>query len=107
MYDDGTHGDAKAGDGVYSIEMFMRKDSGALRYVIYDGSFFTGYWNWLHPEYFRNKWCVQLTRAWGEILGHVDDDGEISGIALDRDLELKWDRKMFERALGEGRIYQP
>ncbi len=107
MYDDGTHGDAKAGDGVYSIEMFMRKNSGTLRYVIYDGSFFTGYWNWLHPEYFRNKWCVQLTRAWGEMLGRVDDDGEISGIPLERDLELKWDRKMFERALGEGRIYKP
>jgi len=107
MYDDGTHGDAKAGDGVYSIEMFMRKNSGKLRFVVYDGSFFTGYWNRLHPEYFRNKWCIQLSKAWGEMLGWVDEDGEISGIPLDRDLELRWDRKTFQQALKEGRIYQP
>jgi lysophospholipase L1-like esterase len=107
MYDNGTHGDAKAGDGVYSIEMFMRKNSGTLRFVVYDGGFFTGYWNWLHSEYFRNKWCSQLSKAWGEMLGYVDEDGEISGIPLDRDLELRWDRKTFQQALKEGRIYQP
>ena len=109
LYDDGTHGDLQAGDGVWSLDMYLRKNSGALRFVVYDGPFLTGYWNSLHPEYFRNPDCLELTRAWGALLGeeHLDKDGEIVGITLERDQELNWDRKLYEKALKEGKIYKP
>ncbi len=97
LYDDGTHGDALAGDGVWSVEMFFRKDAGRLRFIVRDGSFLKGYWNQLHPESFNNSWCESLTKAWGEI----------QGVSLDKDIELKWDMKMFEKALAAGKIYQP
>ena len=107
LYDDGTHGDLKAGDGVWSIEMFLRRNSGKLRFIVRDGRFVSSYWNTLHPEYFNNPWCVQLTKAWGEMLGYVDKDGEIQGIPLDKDFDLRWDMKSLERALAEKKIYQP
>ncbi|HUU27234.1 MAG TPA: SGNH/GDSL hydrolase family protein [archaeon] len=109
LYDNGTHGDLAAGDGVWSLEMFVRKDSGKLRFIVRDGRFLTGYWNYLHYEYFNNPYCREITRTWGEMLGpgHLDKDGEIVGIDLNKNIELKWDLAAFQKALKEKKIYQP
>jgi len=106
LYDDGSHGDKKAGDGIYSIEMFLRKDSGELRFALYDGRFLHTYWNRLRRDYFVNPYCSELTRAWGEMLGAYED-GEITGIKLKGDLRLEWNMKAFEKALQQKKIYQP
>ncbi|HLA40211.1 MAG TPA: choice-of-anchor X domain-containing protein, partial [Candidatus Glassbacteria bacterium] len=84
LYDDGSHGDKTAGDNTYSLEMFMRKNSGELWFGLWDGEYLTGYWNYLHPDYFRNHWCQALTRTWAGLLGKLDEQaGSISGIPLE------------------------
>ncbi|MFH1068040.1 MAG: SGNH/GDSL hydrolase family protein [Candidatus Glassbacteria bacterium] len=108
LYDDGTRGDKVAGDGTWSIEMYLRKGSGKLWFGVWDGEYLLGYWNALHPDYFRNHWCQELTQAWGDLLGRLNERGAgIYGIPLDGDVSLVWDVKAFEQAEKNGKIYRP
>ncbi len=99
MYDDGTHGDAKPGDGVYSIDLYFRKNSGTARFGIQDGRFLREYWNWLDRSSHRNAELDHLTEVWIQLSGQKG--GEIV-VHTDREHNLKWDRKHWEQAIEKG-----
>jgi lysophospholipase L1-like esterase len=109
LYDDGTHGDARAADGVYSIEMFFRKDAGGINFMVRDGVYLTNYWNSLYPvKFVHNPNLTALSAAWGDLLGKLDDDRERIGVfPLDKDFELVWDEAVLKQALDKKLIYQP
>ncbi|MBN2288143.1 MAG: SGNH/GDSL hydrolase family protein [Candidatus Glassbacteria bacterium] len=109
LYDDGTHGDKLARDGVYSVGMFFRKGAGEINFMVRDGVYLTNYWNSIYPEKFtHNPNLTALSAAWGELLGKLDEDRErIGGFPLDRDLDLVWDKTMLDKALEKKLIYQP
>ena len=109
LYDDGTHGDARPADGVYSVEMFFRKDAGGLNFMVRDGVYLTNYWNAVYPSKFTNNpHLTALSAAWGDLLGKLDEDRERIGVfPLDKDLELVWDAALLEKALERKLIYQP
>lgn len=103
LYDDGTNGDVKANDGIWTLEMHLRRNSGRLRFGLHDGEFERLYWNPIERDYFVNPWCERISRAWNRLLGG-SGDGWLEGVELSRDVELNWDRKAFEKALAEGRL---
>jgi len=109
LYDDGTHGDARAADGVYSIEMFFRKGAGELNFMVRDGVYLTNYWNSIYPAKFvHNPNLTALSAAWGDLLGKLDEDRDrIGRFPLEGDLELAWDVEMLKKALERKLIYQP
>ena len=109
LYDDGTHGDVRAADGVCSIEMFFRKGAGEFNFMVRDGVYLTNYWNAIYPAKFTNNpGLAALSAAWGDLLGKLDEDRErIGGFPLDNDLELVWDGEMLKKALEGKLIYQP
>ncbi len=103
LYDDGSHGDKRAGDGIWSLDMYMRSGSGQLWFQLWDGRYQSGYWNNLHPQWFRNASCMEVSKAWGQLLN--GPDGGINGIALDGDVELNWTRQSMEQAIKSGYLY--
>ncbi len=103
LYDDGTHGDKRPGDGVWSLDMYMRQGSGKLWLSLWDGRYLTGYWNYLHPDWFRNENCMAVSKAWGQLLN--GKDGELNGIGLDSDVELNWTAQSMEQAVEKGYLY--
>lgn len=101
LYDDGTHGDKLAGDGVWSLDMFMRKDSGKLAFGLHDGEYSRLYWNPLERGYIDNPWCEKISRAWDRLLGGKGDDW-LGWLDLSKDQVLIWDKASFNKALTGG-----
>ncbi len=106
LYDDGSHGDQAAGDGVWSVELAFRKDCGNLWFYLRDGRYLSGYSNFMHAEYFNNPWCRQVSEAWSTLAGMKDAQGQTIGLPLDRDRVLSWDQRSLQAALERGLIYQ-
>ncbi|MEA2063550.1 MAG: SGNH/GDSL hydrolase family protein [Gemmatimonadota bacterium] len=109
LYDDGTHGDAVAGDEVWEIDMYFRKGAGELNFMVRDAVYLENSWNAIYPDKFTNNpWLTALSAAWGDLLGKLDNDRErIGRFPLDGDLDLVWDEKMLKEALERKLIYQP
>jgi lysophospholipase L1-like esterase len=107
LYDDGTHGDKKAGDGVWSLDMYLRKGSGSLWFELWDGRYQNGHWNYLHSDWFRNDNCRQVTAAWAKLLQLEGKDGEIEWIPIESDVELNWSRESMAEAVQNGYLYSP
>jgi hypothetical protein len=105
LYDDGSHGDAKAGDGVWSLAMNVRKNSGRIWFELWDGRYLIGYWNHLHPEWFRSKNCLEVSSAWGKLLN--GPEGGLNGIPTDKDIELNWTKASMDEAVQKGYLYSP
>ena len=102
MYDDGTHGDRKAGDGVYSIDMFVRHDAGQLEFEVQDGRYLKEYWNHWPTRSHRNAELDRLTKIWGQVNGLGNEKGTRLVLRTDQDWTLKWDRTTFEQAVKMG-----
>ncbi|MCF6268966.1 MAG: SGNH/GDSL hydrolase family protein [Melioribacteraceae bacterium] len=95
MYDDGTHGDKIAGDGIYSLDLFVRKNSGTFSYFVQDGHYLDEYWIHYKPERHINSELENLTKIWGELIGAINKKGNQIIVQTDKDASLKWDKSMF------------
>ncbi|MCE5271805.1 SGNH/GDSL hydrolase family protein [bacterium] len=103
LYDDGTHGDKLAGDGVWSLDMFMRKDSGKLAFGLHDGAYEHLYWNPIERGYYMNPWCEKITVAWDKLLGGKGDDW-LGWVDLSKDQSFVWDQAALAKAVAQGLI---
>ena len=66
MYDDGTHGDKIAGDGIYSVEIIARKDSPDFVFYIQDEYFQANYWRQRNETY-RNGYLDEIMERWASV----------------------------------------
>lgn len=104
LYDDGTHGDRQAADGVYSIEMYFRKNCGEMNFFIQDGNWLQNYWkNWIKGA-FRNPYIDEITVTWGEALNCLNEKKNLIRVPLDKNQNLVWDKKLFKQALEKNRL---
>jgi hypothetical protein len=94
MYDDGTHGDEAAGDGIYSILMIFDKSDSKVYFAFDDGSTYRVQW--------ESGIAERLKLAWIK-LDDFPDDNSNPAFAPDKDKVLKWDEEM----AGKGGIYEP
>ena len=88
MYDDGTHGDSNAGDGVYTVQIFVRKDSPQFNFFIQDDRFYRNYWRQRNQS-FRNPVVDTMMKAWCSATGSVDSV-RIS-LETKSDTRISWD----------------
>lgn len=102
MYDDATHGDAKAGDGVYSIDLFLRKNSGTLEFEVQDGRYVREHWNATNPPSHRNPELDRMTRIWGKILQQGNDRGDRIKVGTSADASLRWDKAVYQTSVRGG-----
>ncbi|MBN2656577.1 MAG: hypothetical protein JXR86_05915 [Spirochaetales bacterium] len=92
MYDDGTHGDVTAGDGIWSILMKFEKTDSKVYFAFDDG-------NSYRVEYESGlAWTVKM--AWIE-LDEYPDDHSNPAFTPDRDKTVSWTASMAM----EGGIY--
>ncbi|MBB6478463.1 choice-of-anchor X domain-containing protein [Spirochaeta isovalerica] len=92
MYDDGTHGDVTAGDGIWSILMKFEKTDSKVYFAFDDG-------NSYRVEYESGlAWTVKM--AWIE-LDEYPDDHSNPAFTPDKDKTISWTASMAE----EGGIY--
>ena len=99
LYDDGTHGDKKAGDGVYSVDLYFRRGSGTASFEVQDGRFLREYWIWLDRQAHRNAELQHLTQVWAKLLGQK---GKEIRVETDRSRQVVWDRTLWEQAAKQG-----
>jgi lysophospholipase L1-like esterase len=98
MVDDGTHGDRKAGDGIYSIDLFLRKNCGVLEFGVQDGRYVREYWNFTDPPSHRNPDIDRLTAAWGKLLRKGNEKSNRIKVETATDADLIWDAKAVKEA---------
>lgn len=94
MYDDGTHGDKVAGDGVYSTLMIFDKSNSKVYFAFDDNNPYRVQWESAITERLKLAWIV---------LDEFPDDNSNPAFIPDKDKVLKWDKEMAEK----GRIYKP
>ena len=94
MYDDGTHGDKIAGDGIYSISMIFDKSDSKVYFAFDDANPYRVQWESAIAE------RLKLARIQ---LDDFPDDNSNPAFAPDKDKVLKWDKEMAEK----GKIYEP
>ncbi|MBU0534149.1 MAG: hypothetical protein KJ887_05075 [Candidatus Omnitrophica bacterium] len=94
MYDDGTHGDTAAGDGIYSILMIFEKSDSKVYFAFDDGN----------PYRVQSESAIaeRLKLAW-IVLDEFPDDNSNPVFTPDKDKVVKWDEEMAEK----GKIYEP
>ncbi len=102
MYDDGTHGDKKAGDGVYSLDMYIQKDAGTLQFAVQDGIYLKEFWNRLEAENHRDAECDWLTIAWGKLDSTLNERGTRIEVKSNAPQSFIWDKDQFEKAVKAG-----
>jgi hypothetical protein len=93
MADDGSRGDRRAGDGVYTVDLYLRKNCGTLEFEVQDGLYVREYWNFFDPPSHRNPALDRLTAACGKRLGKLNDKSNRIRISTASDTTLVWDRK--------------
>jgi hypothetical protein len=93
MSDDGTLGDKKAGDGVYTADLILRKNCGTLEFEVQDGRYIREYWNFIDPPSHRNAVLDRLTSAWGKMLKKSNDRGSRIRLSTAADTVLVWNKK--------------
>lgn len=94
MYDDGTHGDKVAGDGIYSMLMIFDKSDSKVYFAFDDSNPYRVQWESAITERLKLAWIV---------LDEFPDDNSNPAFIPDRDKALKWDEEMAEK----GKIYEP
>jgi len=99
LYDDGTHGDANAGDGIYSIDLYFRRNAGKAWFFVQDGRFLREYWIHIDRPSHRNPELDHLTRVWASLSGLANQDSTALAFDTTRSLTLKWDKTLWRRAL--------
>ncbi|NOZ55910.1 MAG: SGNH/GDSL hydrolase family protein [Calditrichaeota bacterium] len=99
MYDDGTHGDAKPGDGIYSVDLYFRKGSGTAKFRVQDGRFLREYWNRLDRPSHRNPELDHLTEVWAKLTG---SKGTEITVRTDASRNVTWDKKLWKQAVAKG-----
>jgi len=93
MYDDGTHGDKTAEDGIYSISMIFDKSDSKVYFAFDDSNPYRVQW--------ESGIAERLKIAWIQ-LDDFPDDNSNPAFAPDKDKVLKWDEEMAEK----GGIYE-
>jgi len=102
LFDDGTHGDRKAGDGVYSVDLHLRKNCGTLEFEVQDGRYAREYWNFTDPPSHRNPDLDRLTRVWGKLLQKANERGTRIKVETAANASFAWDVKTYKAALTNG-----
>ncbi|NOY58393.1 MAG: SGNH/GDSL hydrolase family protein [Calditrichaeota bacterium] len=98
MYDDATHGDKKAGDGVFSLDLFLRKNCGTLNFEVQDGTYRQEYWIRIDRSIHRNHELDRLTHAWKVLLGQESIKGNRIQVETDDNATLMWNEARFKQA---------
>ena len=98
MYDDASHGDKKAGDGIFSVDMFLRKNCGTLNFEVQDGTYLQEYWIRINRSIHRNHELDRLTRAWKTLLGQENVKGNRIQVRTDDNATLIWNKGSFKQA---------
>ena len=108
LYDDGTHGDKTAGDGIYSLTAYVRKNDLDMWFWLKDGVYLQNYWNDAYPaELLHNPYLEQISRVIGEDMGFWNEERKrLNQIPMDQDRVFVWDMKYFKKATKEGRLYK-
>jgi hypothetical protein len=94
MYDDGTHGDRVAGDGIYSILMIFEKSDSKVYFAFDDGNPYRVQW--------ESGIMERMKLAWIELDDYPDDNSNPAFVP-DKDKVVRWDEEMAEK----GKIYEP
>jgi len=94
MYDDGTHGDKVAEDGVYSMLTIFDKSDSKVYFAFDDDNPYRVQWESAITERLKLAWIK---------LDEFPEDNSNPAFIPDIDKVLKWDKEMAE----EGRIYEP
>jgi hypothetical protein len=99
MYDDGTHGDGKAGDRIYTADLILRKNCGTLEFEVQDGLYAREYWNFIDPPSHRNPALDRLTAAWGKLLKKSNEKGNRIRLGTAADTTVVWDKNTARAAM--------
>lgn len=94
MYDDGTHGDKVANDGIWTIRMIFDKTDSKVYFAFDDASPYRVEW--------ESGVTWRLKIAWID-LDEFPDDHSNPAFIPDKDKTLIWDKSMAEK----GKIYEP
>jgi len=94
MYDDGTHGDRIANDGIWTIRMIFEKTDSKVYFAFDDASTYRVEW--------ESSVTWRLKIAWIDLDAFPDDHSNPAFVP-DKDKTLIWDKEMAKK----GKIYEP